>query len=114
MAGSTYRTVDMRRYDRLWWLPAHGVGNGIDDSGWVPILEIRGERLALSLLALFLDERIPGYAAPVRLRPLSSRAVDQEMRWRLWVGAKARGSAEDLLLRVLPDMVRRYGERALG
>ena len=28
------------RFDRLWWLPAGGHGNGLDDESWAPVLEV--------------------------------------------------------------------------
>ncbi len=28
------------RLGRLWWLPADGRGNGLDDDAWAPVLEV--------------------------------------------------------------------------
>ncbi len=51
------------RPGRLWWLPAGGYGNGLDDAAWAPVLELSGQVVADVLRAL-ADAGVPGYAAP--------------------------------------------------
>ena len=36
-------------HGRLWWLPAGGCGNGLDDTAWAPVLEI-SERVVPDVL----------------------------------------------------------------
>lgn len=48
---------------RVWWLPPHGHGNGLDDDSWAPVLEV-DERIVEPLLSAFRSARVPAYAAP--------------------------------------------------
>jgi hypothetical protein len=54
-----------RRRGRLWWLPADGYGNGLDDDAWAPVLEI-SEQVVPALLDVLRQAGVPGYAAPAR------------------------------------------------
>jgi hypothetical protein len=91
---------------RLWWLPAGGYGNGLDDDAWAPVLEISAQIVADVLRAL-ADAAVPGYAAPARLpsHHLQGRSRQPET-YRLWVGASAHGRAEEVLLAVMPRLAR--------
>ncbi len=89
---------------RLWWIPANGHGNGLDDTAWVPILDASAETAAF-LLTAFCDRDVPAYGARA-----SGSAVPHggprtaEPECRLWVGASAYGRAEQALLSILPNL----------
>jgi hypothetical protein len=36
------------RFGRLWWLPAGGHGNGLDDCAWAPVLQVSGQIVGAS------------------------------------------------------------------
>jgi len=104
--------VNAGEFARLWWLPADGYGNGLDDTSWVPVLEI-SERIVPRLLGMLRDAAVPGYAAPAwlvkdRLRDHSGR----DAGWQLWVGASGYGRAEAVLLAVMPSLDREAAGRA--
>ena len=92
---------------RLWWLPADGCGNGIDDDAWAPVLEIACQAVPV-LLAVLRDAGVPAYAAPVR--PVSARLKDgppeESGCYRLYVGTSAYGEAETALLAAMPLLTR--------
>jgi hypothetical protein len=97
---------------RLWWLPAGGCGNGLDDTAWAPVLEI-SEQIVPDVLRALAEARVPGYAAPAqspgyRLRDRSRR----QETYRLWVGASAHGRAEEVLVTVMPRLAREAARRA--
>jgi hypothetical protein len=90
-------------FGRLWWLPSGGVGNGLDDESWVPILEI-SERIVPEVLSALRRAGVPAYTAPAglaarRLRDRSARPPG----YQLWVGASAYGEAESALLALMPS-----------
>jgi hypothetical protein len=90
---------------RLWWLPANGHGNGLDDEAWAPIIDADADT-ARRLLTALRDLRIPAYAAPLP----AARGVRHRARrpggpaCRLWVGTSAYGRAEQALLTLLPNL----------
>jgi hypothetical protein len=79
---------------RLWWLPARGEGNGLDDDGWAAIADIPAY-IAGRLLADLHDAGVPAYVA----------AVTGRRQWRLWVGYSGYGIAEDFLRVRLPQLM---------
>jgi hypothetical protein len=94
------------QFARLWWLPAGGHGNGLDDGSWVPVLEI-SEQVVPRALSVLRDAGVPAYAAPAR--PVAGRLRDrsgQAAGCRLWVGASAYGRAEAVLLAAMPSLAR--------
>lgn len=100
------------QFARLWWLPAGGHGNGLDDSSWVPALEV-SEQIVPQVLRVLRDTGVPGYAAPAELT--ASRLRDgsgQAAGWRLWVGASGYGRAEAALLAAMPSLRREAAGRA--
>lgn len=114
MAAPVTRPVQVSagEFARLWWLPADGYGNGLDDTSWVPVLEI-SEQIVPRLLGVLRDAGVPGYAAPAkpaeeRLRDRSGRAAG----WQLWVGASRYGRAESVLLVAMPSLEREAAGRA--
>jgi hypothetical protein len=116
MAASVSRPAEqIGRRGRLWWLPADGYGNGLDDEAWAPVLEI-SERAVPTVLSALGEAGVPAYAAPVR--PAASRLRDhtgQPEGYQLWVGASAYGRAEMTLVRVMPYLTReaaRHADRA--
>jgi hypothetical protein len=100
---------------RLWWLPARGRGNGLNDQAWAPVLEI-SEQIVPQVLSALRDYGVPAYAALAR--PPRGQLRDRARRpqsWRLWVGTSAYGRAETALLAVMPQLVRqaaRHADRA--
>jgi len=105
MSTSISRPVPQpERFGQLWWLPSGGLGNGIDDRAWAPILDV-GADLVAPLLAALRIARVPAYAANVPATP-SWRAARGHAapRCRIWVGTSAHGRAEETLVAVLPSM----------
>jgi hypothetical protein len=96
----------------LWWLPAGGRGNGLDDQAWVPVLEI-SEQIVPLVLRVLRKADVPAYAAPARLpgARLRDRARAPE-GWRLWVGASGYGRAGDALVAAMPRLARRATRHA--
>ena len=100
------------RPSRLWWLPAGGYGNGLDDTAWAPILEI-SEHVVAEVLGALAAAGVPGYAAPARSpgHRLRDRSRHPQA-WRLWVGASAHGRAEEVLVAVMPRLAHEAARRA--
>jgi hypothetical protein len=92
MSASIARPVTQpQRFGRLWWLPSGGIGNGIDDDAWAPILDVSAD-LVVPLLAALREAGVPGYAA---------RRRGAESGYQLWVGSSAHGRAEEALMKAL-------------
>ncbi|SRR6266568_1062809 len=113
MAASVSRPAEqIGQRGRLWWLPAGGYGNGLDDEAWAPVLEISEEAVPAVLSALG-EADVPAYAAPAR--SAASRLRDHTGRpegYQLWVGASAYGRAEMTLVRVMPYLTREAARHA--
>lgn len=113
MPASVSRPAEQSaRPGRLWWLPADGYGNGLDDDAWVPVLEV-SEQIVPDVLHAFASAGVPGYAAPAR--PPGYRLRDRSRRpeaYRLWVGASAHGRAETVLVAVMPRLAREAAQRS--
>jgi hypothetical protein len=95
-----------RQFGRLWWLPAGGYSNGLDDDSWAPVLEVSDQAVP-RVLSVLRDAGVPAYAALAR--PAGDRLRDRSGRpagHRLWVGASAYGRAEATLLAAMPSVVR--------
>jgi hypothetical protein len=89
---------------QLWWLPANGRGNGLDDDAWAPIVDTNADVVGRLLTAL-RHLQIPAYAAPLTAHGVPHRARRAPWpRWRLWVGSSAYGRAEQALLAMLPNL----------
>ena len=96
---------------RLWWLPAGGYGNGLDDDAWAPVLQV-SHRVVPALLEVLRRAGVPGYAAPAR--PGGARLRDRAGRldsYQLWVGASAYGEAEAALMSAMPSLSREAARR---
>jgi hypothetical protein len=89
-----------QRFGRLWWLPPHGHGNGLDDDAWAPILDVPADRVTPLLTAL-RAAAVPAYAAAAPVRPArrAARAATPP-GYRIWVGSSAHARAEDTLIRL--------------
>ena len=115
MAAAVSRSVPHTvRLGRLWWLPAGGYGNGLDDESWVPVLEI-SEQVVTRVLGVLRDAGVPAYAAAARRA--ASRLRDRSGRpasYQLWVGASAYGRAESALVAAMPSLAREAASRADG
>jgi hypothetical protein len=95
-------------FGRLWWLPAGGYGNGLDDQAWAPALQVSGQ-VVPQLLSALQEAAVPAYAA--RLRDPRDRGAQPES-YQLWVGSSAYGRAEAVLLAVMPRLSREAAGRA--
>ena len=103
------------QFDHLWWLPAGGHSNGLDDESWAPVLEV-SRRIVPRCSACSGRPAFPAYVAPAgsahtRLREVKGRPES----YQLWVGASAYGEAERALLTVMPYLAReaaRHGDSA--
>jgi hypothetical protein len=115
MAAPVSRPAEQAgRRGRLWWLPAGGVGNGLDDDAWAPVLEV-SEHVVPAILGALGEAGVPAYAAPARSG--TSRLKDHTRRpegYQLWVGASAYGRAEMTLVRVMPYLTREPARYADG
>lgn len=106
MAGTAHASMHhAKALPRLWWLPANGYGNGLDDSSWAPILDVRDQLVATAVLDVLGAAGAPAYGAP-----LSGEGLPGRRPWRVWVGASAHGRAEFALLAALPGLIERFGE----
>jgi hypothetical protein len=99
------------RFGRLWWLPAGGHGNGLDDESWAPVLEV-SRQIVPTLLGVLRHAGVPAYVAPAdstrtRLREAKGRPES----YQLWVGASAYGEAETVLMTVMPYLAREAARR---
>ena len=97
------------RFGRLWWLPAGGYGNGLDDQAWAPALQVSGQ-VVPQLLSALQEAAVPAYAA--RRTGAALIAARQPESYQLWVGASAYGRAEAVLLAVMPRLSREAAGRA--
>jgi len=116
MTASASRPVaHAGRFGRLWWLPAGGHGNGLDDESWAPVLEV-SRQVVPTLLGVLRQAGVPAYVAPAgsaRTRPPEVKGRPES--YQLWVGASAYGRAERALITVMPYLAReaaRHGDRA--
>lgn len=100
------------RPGRLWWLPAGGEGNGLDDQAWAPVLEV-SRKVVPALLDALAAAGVPAYAAPAHppgARPRVPRGRPEG--YQLWVGASAYGEAEEVLVAVMPRLSREAARHA--
>lgn len=113
MTASVSRPArQLSRSGRLWWLPAGGYGNGLNDQAWAPALEI-SEQVVPEVLSALRDVGVPAYAA--RVRPPRGRLRGRGRSadsCQLWVGASAYGRAEAALLAVMPRLAREAARHA--
>ena len=95
MLASVLRSVEeLRRFGRLWWLPACGRGSGLDDGAWAPVLQI-SEAAVPQVLAALASASVPAFAAPARGEP-EPQEPDRESRFvalRLLIRQRARRSS---------------------
>jgi hypothetical protein len=120
MSGSDHRVIrDLGSFGRLWWLPAGGRGNGLDDASWLAVLDVDGDVPAAQILDAMHAAHVPAYAAHLtgaahagapRFERLRGEPV---MPVRIWVGSTRFGMARDVLLVLLPEIIRTHGEGAI-
>ena len=101
---------------RLWWPPAGGLGNGLDDDAWAPVLEI-SERTVPKVLSSLRRAGVPAYTALARPAAARSRSRSSYKSavppgYQLWVGASAYGEAEAALLALMPSLARETADEA--
>jgi hypothetical protein len=104
-SGASQHLPGLGSRGQSFWLPYGGWGNGLTDEMWVSIAEVVGEDTATLLLARLRDSDVPAYAA--RLRPrLGQHPPPRGGRPHvgIWVGAASYGTAEALLLEILPAL----------
>ena len=115
--ASNQHLPGLSRRNQAFWLPYGGHGNGLTADAWVPLAEVLGEYAAALLLADLHDAGIPAYAArlhpprgPSRVSgPLPGRVSNRQASGRgtdphvgIWVAAASYGTAEALLLTLIP------------
>lgn len=114
MDASDHQLIEVEGHDRLWWLPAGGIGNGLDDASWVSVVDLDGEEAARQVLSKMSAAAVPAYAAsPSRLESIRSqpgRPADIRVPVRIWVGANRFGAARNVLLEMLPRLIEEHGE----
>lgn len=102
MSMSTHRTVpELTQRGRLWWLPASGVGNGLDADNWAPVVEVEVQLVPI-VLERMRARGVPAFAAPAAsfARRLRAHALVAGS-YRIWVASTAHAAAEDVLMQVL-------------
>jgi hypothetical protein len=101
MSASISRPVwSPQRFGRLWWLPRHGRGNGLDDDAWAPILDVPAD-LVTPLLAALRAATVPAYAAAAPVPPARRAArAPAAPSYRIWVGSSAHARAEETLIKL--------------
>ncbi len=104
MTPSVSRPLHARRLGSLWWLPSGGQGNGLRDAGWAPVLDVPAGIVA-PLLEAFRSAGVPAYASPAHTVAARLAARGNAPACRIWVGTKAYGRAEDVLLTVMPVLM---------
>lgn len=109
MAAPTSRPYRYGGLSRLWWLPAGGLGNGLDDESWAPVLAI-SERIVPKVLSSLRLAGVPAYAAPAEPAALPRTGSALPPGYQLWVGASAYGEAEAVLLAIMPSLAREAAE----
>ena len=103
MVASVSRPAEqMSRYGRLWWLPASGRGNGLDDHAWAPALEL-SEQVVPVVLSALRDAGVPAYAARMHAAR-RQRRMREPGTWQLWVGTSAYGRAEEAVVVLMPGL----------
>jgi hypothetical protein len=113
MSQVVLRSVEelRRRFGRLYWLPACGRGNGLDDDAWAPALQI-SEAAVPQVLAALAAASVPAFAAPAHpAGPRSSVLARERAGSQLWVGASAYGRAEAVLLAIMPHLAHELDSR---
>lgn len=61
MGGSAQCVIEgLEGFDRLWWLPANGHGNGFEADAWVAMLDVADDETAEAILSALARYRIPG------------------------------------------------------
>ena len=111
MTAAVLRSINVDSLPRLGWLPAGGQGNDLDDHAWAPVLELCDGDVP-AVLAALRAASVPAYAAPAHIAgagPHSRGTGDHD--WQLWVGTSAYGTAEAVLLTVMPALTHRRGNR---
>lgn len=104
-AKSSYSVGHAAALSRAFWLPPSGHGNDIPDTAWIPFLEVSCAEAAEDLLWEFAGYRVPAYAAPVR-----SSHPDA---YRIWVGSSSYGTAVNLFVRIVPELISRRGRSVI-
>lgn len=110
-ASASYLHPELARFGRPWWLPPNGHGNGLDDSAWAPLADVRAAMVD-PLLAEFRAAGVPAYAAPaptgLRSPATALPTADRRETYRIWVGSSAHSRAEETLRTALPALLRRF------
>lgn len=102
-AASSYEASDSAanqlQFNRAYWLPPHGRGNGLEALFWAPLAVLPGARVDAVLRALH-EEGIPAWAA-VTGREHGTGAAAAERPHDLSVAASDLDRAQDVVMRVL-------------
>jgi hypothetical protein len=117
VAGSQQHVVrDLQQFGRLFWLPAGGWGNGLDDGGWAAIIDVRSEHVATLLLMSLREAAVPAYAAvlPGSLRAGRGNSEAASPRVRIWVGAGGYGRGWSTVMRDMPALIERFGPQIVA
>jgi len=102
-AASSYEATDGAdnelQFNRAYWLPPHGRGNGFEALFWAPLADLPEDRVDAVLGALGGEGIAAWAAASGRQRGTAASAVGA--RHDLWVGSTDLDRAQDVVMRAL-------------
>lgn len=100
-AASSYEAADGAdnelQFNRAYWLPPHGRGNGLEALFWAPLADLPGDRVEPVLRAL-QERGIAAWAAESRRERATAPA---DRRHDLWVASAELHEAQDVVMRAL-------------
>ena len=104
MAGAQHEMFNRQsQYDRAFWYSPGGWDNGLDDDMWVSVLDVADSLIATIMLFDLRQHGVPAYAATLGGAHKSGSLI------RVWVGASRFGTAQSNLMRLMPELIARFG-----
>jgi len=101
MTATEHQSIVGTDRPRSFWLPPFGHGNGLDDSAWIPLLDVVDKVAAEEILDRLTWRGLPAYTAPVHAAHPGA--------FRIWVGACGYGTSVDLVLAIVPKLAASRG-----
>ncbi|MFC0860882.1 hypothetical protein ACFHYQ_01100 [Sphaerimonospora cavernae] len=89
-----------QRFDRLYWLPWQGFGNGLHASTWCELVDVDESEVG-ELLGAMSEAGIAAWAAPRPMPPRLRLRAGAPAQYRVWVDTWMHALAEDIAGREL-------------